>query len=345
MPQELPSFFQACCAAAMLTVFAAPALAEEQWLTFRGDSGPGKGKKIVLVSGDEEYRSEEALPQLAKILSKHHGFDCVVTFSVDPNTGMINPNLHTNMPGVQALESADLMILLTRFRDPPPDQMKYFVDYINAGKPIIGLRTATHAFEIKKGPDRKYSYDSKAPGWEGGFGRKILGETWISHHGDHKKQSTRGLIAPGMESSPLLRGCDDIWVPTDVYGVRLPLPGDSKPLILGEVLSGMKPTDPPVKGPKNNPMLPVAWTKTYEGESGHVGRVFTTTMVSAVDLENESLRRLIVNAAYWCLGMEDQIPPKADVGIVGEYRPTDFGFNGYRKNHRPSDYAGDQWPK
>jgi hypothetical protein len=345
MPKESPLFFQLCLAVALLTAFSSATFADEQWLTFPSQSGPGKGKRIVLVSGDEEYRSEEALPQLAKILSKHQGFDCVVTFSIDPDTGTIDPNLHTNMPGVQALESADLLILLTRFRDPPPDQMKHFVDYFNSGKPIIGLRTATHAFEIKKGPNRKYSWDSKVPGWEGGFGRRILGETWVSHHGDHKKQSTRGLIAPGMESSPLVRGCDDIWVPTDVYGVRLPLPGDCRTVILGQVLSGMNPTDPPVKGPKNDPILPVAWTKTYQGENGHVGRVFTTTMGSAVDFENESLRRLIVNATYWCLGMEDKIPPKADVDIVGEYRPTDFGFNGFRKNHKPQDYFPDQWPK
>jgi hypothetical protein len=345
MPKESPLFFQLCLAVALLTAFSSATFADEQWLTFPSQSGPGKGKRIVLVSGDEEYRSEEALPQLAKILSKHQGFDCVVTFSIDPDTGTIDPNLHTNMPGVQALESADLLILLTRFRDPPPDQMKHFVDYFNSGKPIIGLRTATHAFEIKKGPNRKYSWDSKVPGWEGGFGRRILGETWVSHHGDHKKQSTRGLIAPGMESGPLVRGCDDIWVPTDVYGVRLPLPGDCRTVILGQVLSGMNPTDPPVKGPKNDPILPVAWTKTYQGENGHVGRVFTTTMGSAVDLENESLRRLIVNASYWCLGMEDQIPPKANVDIVGEYRPTDFGFNGFRKNHKPQDYFPDQWPK
>jgi hypothetical protein len=344
MSEGLPAFRQLIAIIVML-IFATTAFADDQWINFQGHDGPGKGKKIVLVSGDEEYRSEEALPQLAKILSRHHGFDCVVTFSVDPETGTINPNLPTNMPGVQALESADLMILLTRFRDPPPDQMKYFIDYFNAGKPIIGLRTATHAFQIKSGPNRKYSWDSKIPGWEGGFGRQILGETWISHHGDHKKQSTRGLVAAGMENCPVVRGCGDIWVPTDVYGVRLPLPGDSKPLILGEVLSGMNPTDGPVKGRKNDPMLPVAWIKTYKGENGQVGRVFNTTMGSAVDFQNESLRRLIVNATYWCLGAEDNIPAKADVDIVGEYRPTDFGFNGYRKNHKPADYLSDIWPK
>jgi hypothetical protein len=143
-----------------------------------------------------------------------------------------------------------------------------------------------------------------------------------------------------MENSPLVRGCDDIWCPSDVYGVRLPLPGDSKPIILGEVLSGMKPADPPLKGKKNDPMMPVAWIKTYKIDNGPAGRVFTTTMGAATDLQNESLRRLIVNAVYWCVGMEDKIPPKADVDLVGSYHPTTFGFNEYVKERRPADYAG-----
>ena len=89
----------------------------------------------------------------------------------------------------------------------------------------------------------------------------MLGETWISHHGQHGKQSTRGIIAPRQENNPdPARHRDgDIWGPTDVYGVRLPLPGDSQPLVLGQVLAGMKPDDT-VEGPKNEPMMPVAWT-------------------------------------------------------------------------------------
>lgn len=325
---------------ALLTISSA-AFGSDLWLNFPGQSGPGKGKKIVLISGDEEYRSEEGLPQLAKILSKHHGFDCTVTFAIDPKTGCIDPNVNDNMPGVEALDNADLMILLTRWRNPPADQMKHFIDYINAGKPIIGLRTATHPFNFKPdSPFYKYSYNSRVPGWRDGFGRQILGETWVSHHGDHKKQSTRGLIAPGMENSPLVRGCDDIWCSTDVYGVRLPLPGDSKVVVLGEVLSGMHPNDPPVKGKKNDPMMPVAWTKTYKVDNGPTGKVFTTTMGAATDLQNESLRRLIVNAAYWCVGMEDKIPAKANVDLVGNYQPTAFGPNTYIKNRKPADYAG-----
>jgi hypothetical protein len=104
----------------------------------------------VLVSGDEEYRSEEALPQLARILSEHHGFKCTVLFAIDPADGTVNPNINNNIPGLEALASAAAMILFTRFRDLPDDQMKYIADYVNAGKPIIAMRTATHAFAPTK---------------------------------------------------------------------------------------------------------------------------------------------------------------------------------------------------
>ena len=162
------------------------------------------------------------------------------------------------------------MIIFTRFRDLPDEQMRHIVEYVEAGKPIIGIRTATHAFNIPAGKTyAKYSWQSKE--WDGGFGRQVLGETWINHHGHHGKESTRGVIATGAEDHPIVRGCEDIWVPTDVYTVRLPLPGDSKPLVLGQVLAGMKPTDKPVDGPKNNPMMPIAWIKTYQGAAGADG--------------------------------------------------------------------------
>src|SRR5262249_55033557 len=157
-------------------------------------------------------------------------------------------------------------VIFTRFRNLPDEQMQHIIDYLESGRPIVGMRTATHAFDLKE-PSKfmKYTWTSTEPGWKGGFGRQVLGETWISHHGDHGEQSTRGITARGMHDHPILRGIHDgdIWAPTDVYGVRLPLPGDSKPLVLGQVLEGMKPDDKPLEGPKNDPMLPVAWIKTY----------------------------------------------------------------------------------
>ena len=316
------------------------ARAADPWVVYDGFAGPGKGKHIVLVSGDEEYRSEEALPQLAKILASRHGFKCTVLFAIDPKDGTINPIIRDNIPGLEALHTADLMIIFTRFRDLPDEQMKHIVDYVESGRPIIGLRTATHAFDIKGNKTyAKYTWNNKE--WSGGFGRQVLGETWVNHHGQHGKQSTRGLITSDAEAHPILRGLKDgdIWCPTDVYAVNLPLPGDSKPLVLGQVLQGMKPNDEPVAGKQNEPMMPVAWVKSYTGTSGKSARVFATTMGASQDLESEGLRRLLVNAAYWSMGMEETIPEKTKVDLVGEYKPLPFKFGGAAKGLKPSDLA------
>jgi hypothetical protein len=313
--------------------------ATRPWLLIDGKEGPGRGKHIVLISGDEEYRSEEALPQLAKILAQHHGFKCTVLFAIDPKDGTINPNLRDNIPGLVALKTADLMVIFTRFRALPYTQMKPIVDYVESGRPIIGMRTATHAFDLKGKSYARYSWNSKD--WDGGFGRQVLGETWISHHGQHGTQSTHGVIVKSEEEHPILRGIQsgDIWGPTDVYGVRLPLPGDSKPLVLGQVLDGMNPTDKPVEGKVNDPMMPIAWVKTYQGQQGKTARVFTTTMGAAQDLQSEGLRRLLVNACYWATGLEDKIPGKSNVQIVGEYQPRPFKGDGFEKGRKPQDYA------
>lgn len=312
----------------------------EQWITFEpSEAGAGGGRHVVLISGDEEYRSEEALPMLAKILSARHGFKTTVLFAIDRETGEIDPEDQNNIPGMENLRTADLMVLFTRFRDLPHEQMRYFDEYLQAGKPIVALRTATHAFKVSGNPDNpyvKYSYDSDVQGWEDGFGRRVLGETWIDHHGDHGAEGTRGLIDGTMErrDHPIIRGVNDIWVPTDVYGTR-ELEGDVDVLVWGVPTTGMTP-DAPLNWEKS--IMPVAWTKRYTSESGNTSRVFTTTMGSAVDLENEDLRRLLVNACYWAVGLEDQIPEKSSVDIVGEYEPSMFGFGGYRRGLRPSDY-------
>jgi type 1 glutamine amidotransferase len=320
-------------------VATAAATDAKPWVVYEGGNGPGRGKHIVLVSGDEEYRSEEALPQLGKILAKHHGFKCTVLFAVDPQEGTINPNV-SNIPGLEALESADLMVIFTRFRNLPDEQMAHIVKYVESGRPIVGIRTATHAFNIK--PPSKYAkYTWTSKDWDGGFGRQILGETWVAHHGAHGSQSTRGILVKGQEQHPILRGIEDgdIWGPSDVYRVHLPLPGDSQPLVLGQVLTGMKFDDPPLEGDKNDPMMPIAWTKTYKSESGKVGRVFTSTIGAANDLTAEGTRRLLVNACFWAVGLEDKIPAKTNVELVGEFHPLPFKNNGFRTGIKPSDHA------
>ncbi len=311
-------------------------------LRYKGSPNlPGNGKHVVLVSGDEEYRSEEAVVQLGRILAKRHGFDCTVLFAIDPTTGEIDSTCRTNIPDLEALETADVLIVNLRFRDLPDDQMKRFDDYLKKGKPILGMRTSTHAFKIPKDkPYARYSFDFSEEGpWKQGFGRLVLGETWIDHHGHHGKEATRGVVAPGQEENPLVRGCGDIFGPTDVYRVRLPLPGDSKPIILGQVLEGMNPTDKPVSGPKNEPMMPIAWTKTYRIDDGPTGNVFETTMGSSQDLESEGLRRLLVNATYELAGLASRITESANVDIVGVYETLPMGFGKHKKGMKPSDFA------
>jgi type 1 glutamine amidotransferase len=306
------------------------------WVVLKGQDGPGRGKHIVLIAGDDEYRSEELIPGLAKILAVHHGFKCTVLFAVNKETGEIDPGTLDNIPGLEALKTADLMVLFARFRELPDEQMKHIIDYTDSGKSIMGLRTSTHAFNYKKHKDSPYAkYSFRDKGFKGGYGRQVLGETWISHYGRHKKESTRGLIVKGMEKHPIVKGIEDIWGPSDVYGITT-LSGDSKPLIMGQVLVGMNPTDKP------NPdkqLVPVAWTKTYTGEQGKAARVFNTTLGHGGDFKSEGFRRLLVNASYWCIGMEGKIPVKSKVDFVGKYEPNPIGMGDHKKGLKPSDHC------
>jgi len=320
--------------AAMICLLGERARAEP-WVVLEGKEGPGKGKHIVFLVGDEEYRSEDSMPQLAKILAAHHGFKCTVLFAINKETGEIDPKTLDNIPGLEALETADLVVMFLRFRELPDDQMKRIIDYTNSGKPIVGLRTSTHAFNYvkhKDSPYARYSFNNKE--FDGGYGRQVFGETWINHYGRHQQESTRGLIAKGMENHPIVKGIDDIWGESDVYGLTT-LTGDSKPLIMGQVLAGMDPKDKPNPDKK---LVPVAWTKTYTGEKGKTARVFTTTMGHSFDLFSEGFRRLLVNACYWGMEMEDKIPAKSKVDIVGRYDPNKIGMGKHKTGLKPSDH-------
>eukprot|EP01031_Cornospumella_fuschlensis_P016742 gene16742-20477_t len=108
------------------------------------------GKHVVLLSGDEEYRSEEALPMLAKILSQRHGFKTTVLFALDAD-GTINPNNGKSLPDSAALDTADVIIMALRFRAWPDDAMKRFEAAYKRGVPLIALRTSARAFDFPAG--------------------------------------------------------------------------------------------------------------------------------------------------------------------------------------------------
>ena len=301
------------------------------WLTYRGESGPGKGKQIVLISAEQEYRSEQSMPMLAKVLSKHHGFDCTVLFGINEK-GEVDPTMPVyptkgdesnfkshNIPGLEHLAKADLVIFYTRLLTLPPEQQQYIVRYLDSGKPIIGLRTANHGF---RGP-LPYRIDGK----QVQFGEQILGGAFMGHHGNWHRDSTRGNIVEAMKDHPVLRGVDAIWGPSDVYRTFKEggkLPDGCSALVYGQPLLGRKPDSQP--NPEKEP-LPIAWTTYWKTSDQKTARVFQSTMASGKDFESAGLRRLIVNACYWCVELEDQIDGSRSVDYVGEYSPLASGFD------------------
>ena len=303
------------------------------WATLEPKPGAANGKHIVLLAGDEEYRSEECLPMLAKILSQRHGFKCTVLFSVDPATGTIDPSNQTNVPGMRLLDSADLAILQFRFRELPDADMEHFERFLKAGKPVIALRTATHSFAYTRNKSSRFArYDWQSKDWPGGFGQQVLGETWVAHHGDHGKESTRALV-DGMNSKhPVLRGVRDVWGPSDVYSAIHLKPADTV-LMHGLVLRGMKPDDAPNW---TKPLMPVVWIRDYTWDNGKTSRALTSTIGAAVDLQSEDLRRLVINACYWLTGLE--VPAKADAACIGDFNPSYFGFGKSTQGIKPSSF-------
>ncbi len=318
-------------------------LSPQDVLTIVGKAGPGKGKHIVLLAGDEEYRSEEAFPQLAKILAERHGFTCTVVFSLNAR-GEIDPNVQTHQPGIEALDRADLCVMQLRFRQWPDAQMKHFVDYYRSGKPILALRTSTHAFSYPPESTSAYrAYGFQSKDWPGGFGKQALGENWVSHWGNHGSQATLGVVEPSQRLHPVLRGVTEVFGPTDVYEVSLP--ADATILMRGQVLTGMertssaatdrKKTVQGIEQPVNEPAMPIVWYRRPTNPAGKQNEILVTTMGAATDLLDPGFRRLLVNGTYWLLGLD--VPKSASVDFVGRYDASPFGFDGFKKGVKPRD--------
>jgi type 1 glutamine amidotransferase len=315
---------------------AAQTPANPHLVVYKGDTGPGAGKHIVWLAGDEEYRSEESLPALARIMARHYGFTSSVFLTIDSDTGFINPDRST-MAGLSALKDADLLVVFLRFRDFPDAEMQHIDDYLARGGPVVGFRTATHAFQIRR-PDAKflkYTWNNKDPEFTGGFGRQILGETWVSHYGTNHKQSSTLVLAPDQAAHPILRGVKDVWVQSGGY-TAAPIEG-STVLATGRILNGMTPDAPPAPDKQE---MPVAWYRSYANASSKPGRVFTTTHGASQDLLNDGFRRLSVNAVLWAAGLESSIQPSGPIGFVGPFTPSRFAFKGFVRGVKPADLAG-----
>lgn len=304
-------------------------------LVYEGAAGPGKGKQVVLIASDHEYKSEEALPMLGRILAKYYGFSCTVLFGVDKATGNIVPGL-SNIPGTEALKTADLLVIFTRFQNLPAEQMDPIVAYLDRGGPVVGLRTATHGFKIpKESPYAKYDHGYKGDDYKGGFGRQILGETWVGHYGPNHKSSTRLDLVPGKEGHPVLAGVKNAWAEIGAYNAY-PIEG-SEVLAMAQPLAGMEPGSPDDTTKKP---MPGVWVRTYKSASGKEGRVFASTYGGSGDFENEGFRRMVVNGCFWAVGLEKEIKPDNNIALVGPYHTTWMKGRTRAANVKPEDLAG-----
>lgn len=308
---------------------------EASHVVYEGAQGPGVGKRIVFIASDHEYRGEETCPALARILARDYGFHCTVIFGTDPATGNIQPG-SSALRGLQVLEQADLLTVFMRFINMPDEEMAHFAAYVDRGGPIIGLRTSTHAFNIPiTRKYRAYDYRYPGPGFWMGFGRQVLGETWVTHYGENHKQSSRLEIVPGAEDHPILRGVGAMHVKAGAYTAD-PIAG-STVLAKAVVLNGMEPGAPV---DESKAAVPAVWTREHMSASGKAARIFTTTQGASQDVLNDGFRRMLLNAHLWCLGMEEAIRPDNPIAFVGPYHPTNFSFTEFRRGVKPADVAG-----
>lgn len=315
---------------ALIFLFSLPALAQ---ITYEGTSGPGKGKHIVFVASDHEYRAEETCPALARILAKHHGFKTTVLFGVNEK-GEITAGA-SNIKGLEALKDADLMFIFTRFLDLPDDQMVHIDDYLNRGGPVVGLRTSSHAFKIPKGKKySRYDFQYKGEEFKKGFGHQILGNTWVGHYGRNHRQATRIQIIPGNKDHVILTGVGNNA--HTIAGAYTGIPDDTFTVLTSsQPLSGMEKGSPADKTKKPSPST---WTRHYTSKNGKKARVFHSTQGASQDLLDADYRRLIVNGTYWAMGLEKKIKADSKVDLVGPYNPTTFRNGGHVRGLKPEVY-------
>lgn len=303
-------------------------------ITYKGGEGPGKGKHIVFVASDHEYRTEETCPALARILAQHQGFKTTVLFGVDEK-GHIKAGA-SNIKGLEALKDADLMVIFARFLDLPDDQMKHIADYVDRGGPVVGLRTSSHAFKIPKG--KTYSrFDFKYGGdeYKKGFGHQVLGNTWVGHYGRNHKQATRIQLIKSQKDNPILIGVEDNAL--CMAGAYVGIPDETFTVLTeSQPLNGMTKGSPADTTKKPSPST---WTRHYKSKDGKKARVFHSTQGASQDLLDPNYRRLIINGIFWAAGLEKDIKPDAKIDFVGKYNPSSFSFGGEVKGIKPSDLA------
>jgi type 1 glutamine amidotransferase len=260
--------------------------------------------RVVFVAGDHEYSGEATLPILADALEERFGFRCTVLKSSP------DQNAEENIPGLEALRTADLAVFFLRWRRLPNEQLELIDAYVTSGKPIAGFRTTSHSFNYPKGHalEAWNAWGSDVLGTPPGWGGD--GHTHFGH-----ESSTDVAVAPAQRGHPILEGvAASFHVRSWLYRV-LPKwpPSSATQLLIGKAVNPNKPSE------EN----PVAWT----WKNRHGGRAFYTSLGHPEDFSVEAVQRLSVNAIHWCLGLK---PPRWSGRI-----PIDVPYRGMVASRKP----------
>ena len=259
------------------------------------DDSPDDRPYIVFVTGDEEYRSEESMPMLAALAERELGARTRVLYAVN-SAGFVNPNVNDNIPGLEALDSADMMVCFLRWRALPDEQARHILDFAESGKPMVGFRTSTHTFLYEDDPEREHLNNE----WPAA----VWGQRWITHHGhfdDGHDPLSSVMLVDSAKSNPILNGVE----PFDAYSWLYHVDGgewsinpNTRWLLKARSLRSKHEAEGRLdQFPIENP---VAWTNDYKG-----AKVFFTTLGHPYDWKEASMRTLALNGMAWALGEGD----------------------------------------
>lgn len=252
---------------------------------------------VVFVTGDHEYGGEETLPLIATELEKNYGLNTKV-LKASPNQ-----NAEKNIPGMEILAQADLVVFFLRWRQLPPDQLEFIDKYLKSGKPVMGFRTSTHAFNFPKGHEsEKWNAFGEfalnaPPGW---------GKSGHTHYGH--KSTTDVSVIEAAQKHPILKGINpNFHANSWLYRVLPDYPTKgSEWLLMGKSVN-------PDKTAIENP---VAWT----GTNSFGAKIFMTTLGHPEDFQVEDFQHLIINAIHWELGKKVPNKWKGKIDIKVPYR-------------------------
>lgn len=339
---DRPQYLLQMIIRSLILLISTACLSSSAPLTFEGTGGAGKGKHIVFIANDHEYRSEESCPAIAKILAKRHGFRCTVLFGLDEQ-GFIKAGAE-KVPGMEALQDADLLVFFTRFMNLPDAQADLLVAYFERGGPAVGIRTSTHCFNVQEGKWAKLNFNHEGEDYRGGLGEQVFGNTWHkergqSHYGSNHKMGCRITPVTGARNHPINKGVGPIHAYSGAYESRPP--AGAVPLVEAQVLNTFGPSD---DLHTESPIVNAGWTRnSYIAPSGAKknARIVYTSFGAAEDILDKDARRFLVNSCFWAAGLEGKIRTDLDVRFVGGFKPSPYTTGAFfRTEVKPSDLAG-----